>query len=165
MCIRDSLHTSRAAVTTLLPGTAEPESSDSVKLLKWINETENGFVHPTHSVRRLGPGFRGIFARTPIEKDAVLAVIPWQLCVTHPMDQDGHCGLSQKAVDALVKGETPYAKMLREYDPSLPNDWPPNARQSLDGLPPGDWDRHLKWFEAGCHKRKATEDELSLIHI
>ncbi len=153
------LQATKAAVTTLLPGTAEPESSDSVKLLKWINETENGFVHPTHSVRRLGPGFRGIFARTPIEKDAVLAVIPWQLCVTHPMDQDGHCGLSRKAVDALVKGETPYAKMLREYDPSLPNDWPPNARQSLDGLPPGDWDRHLKWFEAGCLKRKATEDE------
>ena len=95
-------HTTRAAVTTLLPGTAEPESSDSVRLLNWINETENGFVHPTHSVRRLGPGFRGIFARTPIAKDAVLAIIPWELCVTHPMDEDGHCGLSKKAMDALV---------------------------------------------------------------
>ena len=64
------LHVAAASVSTFLPGTAEPATGDSVRLLEWINGSEGGFVHPTHSVRRLGPGFRGIFARQAVAEGA-----------------------------------------------------------------------------------------------
>ena len=156
------LHVAAASVSTFLPGTAEPATGDSVRLLEWINGSEGGFVHPTHSVRRLGPGFRGIFARQAVAEGATLAIVPWRLCVTVRLGDsaaDGHCGLSKRALEALVGGDTPYARMLREYDPQLPSDWSPNARRALDGLPPGDWDRHLRWFEGSCLKRTASAEE------
>jgi len=93
---------------------------------------------------------RGIFATEAIAAEEEIIIVPEaaQLCHKAP------CGLIRLIREELLKGESsthwPYLKRMEDHEIELPNVWTDEELELLDGIPPGDWTRHSRWFESAC---------------
>lgn len=121
-------------------------------LFNWI-ESNGGYINPNVELST-GPDpnwhIRGVFATSHIEPGEKLFTLPpsVQLC-----DSD-MCGLVNKLRDELVKGQEsfywPYISAMEDHLVDIPAIWNEHERSILQGLFPGDWQRHLIWFEQNC---------------
>ncbi|KAL3776654.1 hypothetical protein HJC23_001900 [Cyclotella cryptica] len=165
-----SLHIANSDATAL--PTDEHGDYNGSDLIEWINSHPQGYVHPSLRIGRRIPGdsssIIGTFVSSapgakPIEKDEVIATIPWDRMIG-PGDEYspttfGSCQAIRNLASELKLGDNsqyaPYVRyLLTQSIEAMPGEWSKAGQMFLrqitaDGeLPPLDAD----WFEAAEYK-------------
>ncbi|MEE9374574.1 MAG: SET domain-containing protein [Saprospiraceae bacterium] len=129
-------------------------------LTSWFRQF-GGEIEP-----QLGIGFekkvRGIYAKKGLSKNSLLLRCPWKLIIgSNGINQiDESCSIVKALESEKRKGNASmwhlYLNFINEQKSRIPMQWDKEILKELQGLPPYDSTRHLKWFSTSCNDNQSN---------
>ena len=137
----------------------QPEAYQE-RLVEWILEDPDGFVHPAIQFQRLGPqgksGSYAMHATEDIPKGTPLIVLPRKYLIESHMDKPKEsesgtddyrmCVTVEKMLDEYTRHTDPKTTFVSFYAPYLSYLFEDTSGGTMRGLLPGTWSEHSKWL-------------------